>query len=96
MAFHHRLGNVIALHDIAAKQAGKPLYAYLGGRQKTIESDLTIGISSPAQMADTAADFVTRGVGMIKVKLGKHVQEDIERMQLIRLLYTVNLNWLVS
>lgn len=74
----------LALHDIAAKHAGKPLYAYLGGHQKTIESDLTIGISSPVQMADTAADFVTRGVGMIKVKLGKDVQEDIERMQLIR------------
>src|SRR3989339_70656 len=36
----------IALHDIAAKAANKPLYAYLGGSVKKIVSDLTIGIDT--------------------------------------------------
>ena len=33
----------LALYDIAAKAAGQPLYRYLGGERKPIESDLTIG-----------------------------------------------------
>src|ERR1700729_52577 len=32
----------IALHDLAAKTAGQPLYRYLGGNNKTVETDLTI------------------------------------------------------
>src|SRR5258708_21720667 len=67
----------MALYDLAARAAGKPLYQYLGGAQKTLETDLTIGISSPAEMAKTAVDFVERGVGIIKIKLGKKASEDI-------------------
>ena len=37
----------LALYDIAAKAANQPLYQYLGGQQKPIESDLTIGIDTP-------------------------------------------------
>jgi L-Ala-D/L-Glu epimerase len=74
----------IALYDIAAKSAGKPLYAYLGGTIKEMETDLTIGIDTPALMAQKAKDFVTGGVRIIKVKLGKNAEEDIDRIQLIR------------
>ena len=74
----------LALYDIAAKHAKKPLYAYLGGHQKVIESDLTIGIGTPETMAATAIDFVQKGVRMIKVKLGKNAKEDIERIKQIR------------
>ena len=74
----------LALYDIAAKRAGQPLYKYLGGEKKLIESDLTIGIDTPEKMAATAAEFVAKGVTMIKVKLGKHAKDDIERIRLIR------------
>lgn len=74
----------LALYDIAAKNAGLPLYQYLGGKIKTIESDLTIGIGTPEQMATTAKEFVAKGVKMIKVKLGKKPLEDIERIKNIR------------
>ena len=74
----------LALYDIAAKAAGLPLYQYLGGRQKDIESDLTIGIDTPENMAATAVAFKEKGVNMIKVKLGKIVSEDIERIRQIR------------
>ncbi|MFP5040348.1 mandelate racemase/muconate lactonizing enzyme family protein [Parasediminibacterium sp. JCM 36343] len=74
----------MALYDIAAKQAGLPLYAFLGGSKKEIESDLTIGIGSPEAMAATAVEFVAKGVTMIKVKLGKQPNEDIERIKQIR------------
>lgn len=74
----------MALYDITAKKANKPLYAYLGGSKKSMETDLTIGISSPAEMALTAIDYKNRGVNIIKVKLGKDPIEDIERIKQIR------------
>ena len=75
----------LALYDIAAKSANQPLYQYLGGERKTIESDLTIGIDTPEKMAVTAIEFKKKGVNIIKVKLGKKVTEDIERIRQIRL-----------
>ncbi len=74
----------MALYDLAAKQAGQPLYTYLGGERKEMETDLTIGIAAPEQMARTAVDFVQRGVRIIKVKLGKEGREDVERIRQIR------------
>lgn len=74
----------LALYDIASKSAGLPLYAYLGGQRKPIESDLTIGIDTPEKMAATAIEFKDKGVNMIKVKLGKNAKQDIERIRQIR------------
>ncbi|MFM7838111.1 MAG: mandelate racemase/muconate lactonizing enzyme family protein, partial [Chitinophagaceae bacterium] len=74
----------IALHDLAAKAAGIPLFQYLGGQKKKILTDLTIGIGKPADMAATARKFVEDGVSIIKVKLGKNPEEDVERIRMIR------------
>lgn len=74
----------LALYDIAAKKANQPLYQYLGGERKLIESDLTIGIDTPENMAQTAREFVAKGVNIIKVKLGKKPADDIERIRQIR------------
>ena len=41
----------MALYDLTAKRTGQPLYQYLGGTNKTLESDLTIGIGTPEEMA---------------------------------------------
>ena len=74
----------MALYDLAAKDAGKPLYEFLGGKKKVLETDLTIGIGTPDQMAKQAVDFINRGVRIIKIKLGKNAVEDIERVRKIR------------
>lgn len=74
----------LALHDIAAKAAGQPLYRFLGGKQKAIESDLTIGIDTPEKMAEQALAFKAKGVNIIKVKLGKYPATDVERIRHIR------------
>ncbi len=74
----------MAMHDIAAKKEDKPLYAFLGGKKKTIQTDLTIGINTPEKMAETAIQFVRDGVKIIKVKLGKNGPEDITRIEKIR------------
>lgn len=74
----------MALYDIAAKHAGMPLYAFLGGKMKIIESDLTIGIDTPESMAAKAVEFVANGVNIIKVKLGKDPFNDLQSIKKIR------------
>ncbi len=76
----------MALFDLAAQNAGQPLYKFLGGggNKKEIETDLTIGIGTPEAMAEQAKDFVQRGVRIIKIKLGKNAMEDVERVKSIR------------
>ena len=74
----------MALYDIAAKEKELPLYQYLGGRKKELETDLTIGIDTPEAMAATAADFLKDGVRIIKIKLGKKPELDVARVRGIR------------
>jgi len=74
----------IALYDIAAKNAGLPLYQLLGGAKKEVESDITIGIASPEVMALKAQEFLHNGASVLKVKLGKDAPTDVERIRQIR------------
>lgn len=74
----------MALYDIAAKTANQPLYQFLGGRKKQMETDLTVGIDTPQAMAQQAAAFKQQGARIIKVKLGKDAATDIERIRHIR------------
>jgi len=74
----------MALFDIAAKHAGLPLYRYLGGQKRSIETDITIGISTPENMAAAALELKAKGCSIIKIKLGKDVHDDINRVKQIR------------
>lgn len=79
----------MALYDLAAKAARQSLHQWLApaneqAATKKMETDLTIGINTPEQMAAAAKDFIARGVRIIKIKLGKQPEEDIERVRLIR------------
>ncbi len=74
----------MALFDIAAKNAGLPLYQFLGGNKRIIETDMTIGIGTPEEMAQTALKYQRQGCNILKIKLGKNVHEDIERVAQIR------------
>ncbi len=72
------------LYDLAAKNANQPLYKFLGGEKRKIETDITIGIATPETMAASALKFKTQGYQKIKVKLGKKPEEDLERIKQIR------------
>ena len=75
----------MALYDLAAKDAGLPLYQYLGvSEKKPLETDITVGIDSADAMAEKALEFKSKGFRIIKVKLGKEPHEDIERIKKIR------------
>jgi L-alanine-DL-glutamate epimerase-like enolase superfamily enzyme len=74
----------MALFDIAAKHAGVPLYRFLGGEKRTVETDITIGIASPEAMVDKALLFKEGGATVLKVKLGKDANQDVLRIKSIR------------
>ncbi len=74
----------IALWDILGKAAQMPLFAVLGGRQRAIVTDNTVGLEMPAAMAERALRFKERGFKALKVKLGTDLAIDLERIRLIR------------
>jgi L-Ala-D/L-Glu epimerase len=74
----------MALYDIAAKHAGVPLYKFLGGTKKEMHTDITVGIGLPNVMAMQAKAFVDNGASILKIKLGKDIVTDIERIKTIR------------
>jgi L-Ala-D/L-Glu epimerase len=74
----------MAMYDIAAKKAGLPLYQFLGGSKRSVDSDITIGIAEPLIMAQKAAEFKRTGANVLKVKLGKDAKSDVERIRQIR------------
>jgi L-Ala-D/L-Glu epimerase len=74
----------MALYDIAAKNAGLPLCKFLNGEKRDVESDITIGIAEPAAMAQKAIEFKASGAHILKVKLGKGAETDVERIKQIR------------
>lgn len=77
----------MALHDLAAKRTGLPLYRFLGGKKKPIETDLTLGIDAPEKMAEKAKRYVAKGVRTLKLKLGKDARDgsgDVERVRRVR------------
>lgn len=75
----------MALYDLAAKTVHQPLYKYLGAAsKKKLETDITVGIGAPAEMAKQAAAFTQQGFRIIKIKLGKDPAEDVERVKQVR------------
>lgn len=75
----------MALYDIAAQHAGVPLYKFLGGeKNKTIYTDMTVGLGEPEAMAAAALKFKHQGFPAIKVKLGQSTEKDTARVKAIR------------
>jgi L-alanine-DL-glutamate epimerase-like enolase superfamily enzyme len=74
----------MALHDIAAQAAGLPLYRFLGGKKRPMETDLTIYIGDPAAAGDRALQVLEKGFRIIKTKVGVSVREDVRRLAAIR------------
>jgi len=74
----------LALYDLAAKTQDIPLYRYLNGQARPITTDITVGIGTPDEMAAKALDFKNQGASILKVKLGKKADRDIERIREIR------------
>jgi L-alanine-DL-glutamate epimerase-like enolase superfamily enzyme len=73
----------IAVQDLAARQAGEPLYRRWGlDPDGTPGTSYTVGIDSPERMAEKATDARDAGYPILKVKLG--TDEDRARLRAVR------------
>lgn len=74
----------IALYDLVSRYARLPLYQFLGGYRDSIPTSYTIGILPVAETLKRARTLVEQGFFILKLKGGKNLDEDIEKMILLR------------
>ncbi|GAA4822491.1 dipeptide epimerase [Algivirga pacifica] len=74
----------LALHDLLGKYAKLPLYKLLGGYKNSIPTSITIGIKPIEETIETAKRYLRSGFTVIKLKGGIDIEEDIEKVHLLR------------
>ena len=74
----------MALYDLFTQEKGIPLYKYLGGYRDKVETDITISINEPEEMAADALEVVEQGFSALKLKVGIDSEKDIQRVKAIR------------
>jgi L-alanine-DL-glutamate epimerase-like enolase superfamily enzyme len=74
----------MALHDLLGKICDLPLWKLLGGYRPSIPTSITIGILPVAETIDSARRYVTQGFRCLKLKGGRSVDEDVERVLRVR------------
>lgn len=75
----------MAVYDCIAQKAGMPLAQFLGGYREAIETDYTVSVNAPEQMAADARNYKENGFDVLKIKVGKdEIETDIRRIQAIR------------
>ncbi|MDZ7794663.1 MAG: enolase C-terminal domain-like protein [Spirochaetia bacterium] len=72
-----------ALLDAIGKLLDKPVYRLLGQRVKPLPTSVTVGIKAIPDTLEEIQDYMRNGFRIIKVKIGKTVEEDVERLHKI-------------
>jgi len=73
----------IALYDLFAQLHDAPLYRILGGGDPVISTDITISVDYIDKMVADAVSAVERGFASLKIKVGKDMGVDLERIRAI-------------
>ena len=73
----------IAVHDLWGQLYGTPLYRLLGGGDPVITTDITISVDYIDKMVADSLAAVERGFESLKIKVGKDIGVDIERVKAI-------------
>ena len=74
----------VALHDLHARALGVPLVDLLGRRGAPLPTSVTIGILGVEPTLAEAREHVGRGFRCLKVKIGRAIDEDLERLARLR------------
>lgn len=73
----------LAVLDAWTRSRRLPLRALFGGAEARIRTDVTVAIVPPAEAARQARAIRRLGVDTVKIKVGKDVEEDEERVRAI-------------
>ena len=73
----------IAVYDLWGQLHGAPLYQMLGGGDPVITTDITISVDHIDKMVADSIAAVDRGFDSLKIKVGKDIGLDIERVKAI-------------
>jgi L-Ala-D/L-Glu epimerase / N-acetyl-D-glutamate racemase len=74
----------MALHDLLARRLEVPLFALLGGQARGLATSVTIGIESVKDTIASAREYVAAGFHLLKIKLGRDLETDVERLHRVR------------
>lgn len=74
----------MALCDLTARAAGQPWVQQLGRVHHELPTSITIGQKPVAETLTEADEYRARGFSVLKVKIGRDVGEDIERLRQLR------------
>jgi len=73
----------IAVYDLFGQLYDAPLYRLLGGGDPVITTDITISVDTIDKMVADSIDAVDRGFDSLKIKVGKDIGVDVERVKAI-------------
>lgn len=79
-----RMALDIALHDLWATSAGRPLVDLLGRVHAALPTSVTLGIADVATTLRDADEYLARGFTVLKVKIGQDLELDVERLVRLR------------
>ena len=74
----------IALYDLFGKLHKAPVYKLLGGYRNKMYTDITISVNEPEEMAKDSQEAVAKGFDILKIKVGKDIKKDLERLTAIQ------------
>jgi len=74
----------MVLFDLISRDAGVPLFKFLGGYRTKIATSITIGILPVKETVESAQKWLKKGFRILKIKGGKNYLEDIERILVLR------------
>lgn len=73
-----------ALHDLAGRIFGLPVYKMLGGTGEPLEVCWVLSAKSPEAVRSEAEEYLNKGYRHFKLKVGTDFQKDLENLKMLR------------
>ena len=74
----------MAIYHLLSIQNQQPLFKYLGGENRVLQTDFTISLETPSKMLESVGKAIEDGFNILKVKLGEDKNNSIKIIKEIR------------